>query len=215
MQRGQATILIVVGILVLVGVAGGYILLGKSKNITPVTQPAPETINSQPTPTIESTEYGDISDWKTYTNNKHKFSFDYPDSYFNYDGSSEDSVYLAPRAGKGESYGSPMGLEKKDVWLSISVNPIESGISLEEFISHPEMYDYKDVKKEKITIANKNGYKVTSNRSSGPQATVSYEGFVENGGNIYRIQMYAFTLDVLLSQQKIFDQILSTFKFIQ
>ena len=79
-QKGQTGILIVVGILVLVGVAGGAYYLGMSNKVEPVPQPVPRTVQSV-TPTPESVEVAveeieEISNWKTY--NTDKYSFKYP-----------------------------------------------------------------------------------------------------------------------------------------
>ncbi len=78
MQRGQAGVLIIVGILVVVVIVGGAYFLGMSRNTSPVPQPAPQIVKPQPTPASESTSSAETANWKTYTNNIFKYSFQYP-----------------------------------------------------------------------------------------------------------------------------------------
>lgn len=72
-QKGQALILVIVGLLVLVAVAGGAYYFRKVSN-----RPASSTSQypSQPSPTPQATSVP--SDWKTYQNSQYKISFQYP-----------------------------------------------------------------------------------------------------------------------------------------
>lgn len=76
MQKGFTPILIVLLIVVVVG--GAVYYLGMSRNSVPVTQPTPQTANSQPTQVTESTSSADITNWKTYTNTSVGYSIKHP-----------------------------------------------------------------------------------------------------------------------------------------
>ncbi len=93
MEKGQTGILILVGVLVALAIAGGAYFLGKSTflgistKLEPISQPTPQIVKSQPTPKSESTSSvaspapngaGDMANWKTYTNNTYGFLIQYP-----------------------------------------------------------------------------------------------------------------------------------------
>ena len=106
MQKGQIGILIIVGILVVVAMAGGAYFLGRSSKSVPTTQPIPQTVNSQSTPTIsESTSSavypapsgaGDMANWKTYTNTKTGYQFKYPSNHTAYSEVDQKKPVLIP-----------------------------------------------------------------------------------------------------------------------
>ncbi len=206
------------GVLLFAVVGSGAFLLGQKsseKAVTAETDKIPAVVSptvNQPDPAtlvIDPT-----ANWKTYTNNKYNITFTYPNSYFQYISPQEDVVYLAPKEGEGEAKGTPLGLDKSDVWLDLHVNPVDTALTLEQFLELPEMSGYKNAKKEKIAIAGLDGYKVTIDIPSGPNGIVFYEGLVKNKNTIYRLSLTSYNFTALLSKQTIFDQILSTFKFL-
>src|SRR3989344_2337715 len=81
-QKGQLTILVLVGILILVGVAGGaYFLEKQTLSLRGSEGSAAILPTSSPTPSItESTPSADMKDWKTYKNPDLKYELKYPDS---------------------------------------------------------------------------------------------------------------------------------------
>lgn len=80
-QKGQSAILMLLGILILVGVAGGAYFLGSQtppKPQNPVVTSSPQsTMVSQ---NIPSSVVDETVNWKTYTSTKYGYSFKYPDS---------------------------------------------------------------------------------------------------------------------------------------
>lgn len=93
MQKGQTGILILVGILIIVGVAGGAYYLGKSSTLKLSSAPVAPYQAPQPTPPTSSdanrepsgsavspkpSGAGEIANWKTYTNKDYKFLIKYP-----------------------------------------------------------------------------------------------------------------------------------------
>lgn len=79
MQKGQALIFLLVGILVIV-VAGGAFYLGRQT--TPKSSPVSVVTSQTPQPTTntnpESTSSAETSDWKIYTNNEFNYTMKYP-----------------------------------------------------------------------------------------------------------------------------------------
>jgi len=98
MQKGFASILILVGILVITIVAGGVYYFGKSQVSKP--QPSnPPVVSQTPQPTI-TTQPTSIPDetanWKTYINKKYGFSVKYPATWYSNDCGDEDLLLLDP-----------------------------------------------------------------------------------------------------------------------
>lgn len=76
MQKGFAPILILVGILIIMVVAGGAFYFGRQTTPKPQTQNPVVTSTPQPSPSPDET-----SNWKTYTNTKNGYSFKYPSDW--------------------------------------------------------------------------------------------------------------------------------------
>lgn len=115
MQKGQAVLWIVIGVLIL-AVAGGTYYLGRQTNTKPsykactmeakicpdgsgVGRTGPNCEFAEcpkPSPTSDAspapTGAGETTNWKTYLNSVHKFSIKYPDNWY---GQTTDSRHLA------------------------------------------------------------------------------------------------------------------------
>lgn len=72
MQKGFAPILILVGILVALALAGGVYFFGKSQ-VAKLQNPVVVSQTPQATPTPSSTS-DETASWKTYTNTKYGYS---------------------------------------------------------------------------------------------------------------------------------------------
>lgn len=70
MQKGQAQVLILAGIVILLAVAGGIFYLGR------ITAPKLQNITTSPTP--QPSPVDETANWKTYTNTKYGYSLKYP-----------------------------------------------------------------------------------------------------------------------------------------
>lgn len=174
------------------------------------TSPTPSPI-SPPDPT---------TNWKTYTNTEFKFSFKYPDSYFRYLKDYPDiGAYLAPSEGVGEVKGSPMGLTKEDVWIDATTQSGANIDSLEQFFNSKGQgteFDllYVQSPKEKIIFSGQAGYKIKQYQQNGSQGTSSLRAVFLKNNTLYYLVLSAFDKSVLQTNEQLFDQILSTFKFL-
>ncbi len=225
-QKGFAPVLVILGLVVILGIAGGAYYLGTIKNKS---QPQNPTVTSQ---TPSSPIPNETTNWKTYTNIKSGFSFKYPSGFTltkeektfegnrkNLDGQTvnETQYFFSFTTGKmlnGELVGDP-GL--KGEWQDIS----GFGISIIPTNGKGivQAYDNKlgNLRDEstKVTLLDKIG---------NADEFAKYSG----AGQTIRILRYGnYFIEVIWSQNSstlpdgsnnivtYIDQILSTFKFTQ
>lgn len=87
MQKGFAPILILLGILLVVVVAGGVFYFGRQTNPKP---PQNQVIVSNPQVLLTTDK---ISNWKTYTNQKYGYEIKFPTNWFEGPGRGDQSSY--------------------------------------------------------------------------------------------------------------------------
>ena len=205
-QKGLAPILIV--LLIALGV-GGYLIYQKQIKPVNITQ---QTTQSTPAPTSnpESTTSADISNWKTYTNDKLKLSFKHPESYKQeiINEPTRYSIYLTKdtvyTVGGGQAGGNVL---QKGTVISVTLYPAKS------LVEKDLKSEYgNDIKINQVTVDQKQGTEIIlpdqvdkriyfkrDNEVIGMSLSVGFEN------NSPENQKY--TSD--------FNQILSTFKFTQ
>jgi len=175
--------------------------------------PTPATI-VKPTPTPDPT-----ADWKTYTNSQYSFLIKYPDDYFKFQDSQSDvlknGVFVATSAPQGGN--SPKFLGPKDVWLNAGVGA-NNVSDLDQYIDLFSQ-SFNVSQKTPVTIDGVGGYRVTYTipdmaGAANVIASYNFEVILLKNNNIYTISLTAHDQDILINNQKMFDQILSTFKFI-
>lgn len=222
MQRGQTGILIIVGILVVAAIAGVAYFLGMSKNPAPVIQPAPQVVNPQPTPTSESTSSAETANWKTYTNMKYNYSFMYPLEYNPYGvgsglkDASEDSVSVL--VGNIEAATSESGLWYPIFYVNYYTSIIDNSnlynydtAIVNKFISTDigntvKIQDDNFIRLPDISIGEMNA-KVFVNNYGGTDSE-DRRIVIKRGSDFYLLGAYT-----TIHNFKIYNQILSTFKF--
>ena len=207
-QKGLAPILLLIGILVLVGVAGGAYFLGMSRDSSPVAQPVPQTVqNITPTPepvevAIEEPE--EISNWKTYANKELGFSINYPNTWLLYDnsippckGAIAGYVFINKNPLKDCFFGDRLPADfyvvVGDIW-----NPL------------PELLPKES--NSPFELSGKNGVLNYSTENSEGPRRIDTRIFVNHNNRGYDIS-YPNT-DYKGTHEPIYDQILATFKFI-
>lgn len=212
--------LILVGGLVL---AGGLVFSGiqiGKKHTQTVIQPTPTpSVVTLPTstPTVVITPILDpTADWKTYTNIALGFSFKYPSDYFKFQQDYPNTgVYFAPSQGKGGN--GPKFLKLDDVWLDASILSGANLKSLDEYLTLPGQQIYPtNSQKTPTTIDGVSGYIIVYDFpvSAGNITEYTKVGIVLKNETIYTISLSAWSQEVLRANQKMFDQILSTFRFL-
>jgi hypothetical protein len=142
----------------------------------------PETIEV----IIPSISPDPTGDWKTYTDSQNGFSFKYPNSVFHYVDTNNNQVYMATQEGLGAAKGSPMGLSKQDIWLSIAVSKVMPG-QIEQVKKYSE--------------------------SNFPQEVSSYTTIYIQNTQAIKIDFSSFSSETIKAFESTIDQILATVKF--
>ncbi len=158
-------------------------------------QPTPTpTISSSPTATDET------ANWQTYTNNNLGFAFKFPSDYFKYQKDSNSGVYLAPSKGTGGN--GPKFLEATDLWFEVNT---ETSIDLLPNTPYTQ-----------VTIGGVTGKKYTTSFAAvaGDVTVYQYLGTVMKNNHLFSITLSSWSADTHKKSENLFDQILSTFKFL-
>jgi len=191
-RKGFTPILI---LLVIALLGAGVFLVLQNYEIRPKSFSKPVAASPTPTPTPDPT-----ASWKMYSDPNNGFSFKYPEDYFHYLLQSDTGVYLAPSQGDGGS--GPKFLGKDEVWLDV-------GLDLS--IGSPT------AQKTPVSIGGLSGFKyISESPAVAGNVTVYYlKGEVTKDNINYGIAMSAWDQSTLKKNEGLFDQILSTFKFIE
>lgn len=165
---------------------------------------------SYQTPTVSPTSIATpdlTADWKTYTDPKKIFSVKYPDSDFKFNLDKNSELYVSTTQSTNQT-------NTNAVWLDISNVLGMKGTSLKEYLKSPQ---YLNAQQTPTKIAGMDGYKVLYATSIGadPSIAYKYEGVILKNDTIYLISLTSWNKNSLDSYSKTFDQILSTFKFLE
>lgn len=175
-------------------------------------QPSPTPAPSSPTP---SPSADPTANWKTYINTALGFSFKYPNDYFKFQQDYPDiGVYLAPSQGEGGN--GPKFLKPDDVWIDATISSGANLKSLDEYLILPGQQIFPtNAQKTPTTIDGTKGYIIVYSLpiSAGDITQYTKAGIVLRNEKIYTISLSAWSQDVLLANQTMSDQILSTFRF--
>lgn len=189
MQKGQALVLILVGILIIISVAGGAYFLGKSS--TPKPQPPKPVVQTpQPTPDASPvpTGTGETANWKTYTSIKYGYSIDYPADWGTAP-SDQSEASFAPK----KSEGVPVGISVISGKLSDQLDKRKK--ELKDAGYNTKIEDYK--------VNNVDGKKLMFNKAG----QEGYDFLAEKNGYTYHLT------GASEKWINIVNQMLSTFKF--
>ncbi|TSC87784.1 MAG: hypothetical protein G01um10145_965 [Microgenomates group bacterium Gr01-1014_5] len=214
-QRGFVEIIVIIGILVLVAIGGAYYFGTQKNNINSTSSPFPVS-QASPTTVDETANPDSIgANWKTYINQKSKFSLKYPLNW-SIIKQTDETVSLAPADKLNEySYGV----------IEVSINPktgIEKGssnLSLEEYIKKFAVEEIQGLDKvasmKKITNEKTVGYKVVWNLVEGSPAqsktlTIAY---FERFADPEHIARFGWIIQEKAEYENIYNEMISTFKF--
>src|SRR3990167_5937351 len=160
MSKGFSAVYVLVGILVLVGIAGGTYFLGRqtlSLRGSAAILPA-----SSPTPSVnESTSSADMADpdligadWKTYTNTKYGFSIQYLDEWKYLETPTDVYKTNNPQVWFGSGFPMPNTDSRAEVTIIISKEDPSSKWNPEYF---------ENYKSEPVKLGNVTGTYITGN----------------------------------------------------
>lgn len=215
-QKGYSLIFLLIGMVVLAGVAGGAYYLGKQT--TPKSSPAPVVSSQIPSPSTTTdaspvpTGTEETANWKTYTNSKRGYEFKYPDSYklkaVETSTTARESVYLEKDAEYtvGGGFGGSNVL-KKGVVISFTVWPNKD---LSESALKSEYGT--DISTKTTIVDNKEGIEIVFQ----PESYGGRMIYLKHNSIVLEFSSDSGFETSKSSQQKYlteFDQILSTFKF--
>lgn len=213
MQKGQTPILIIVGILVVVVIAGGAYYLGRTTNPKPSPTPVVTSQSPQPTPNASPTptDAGETANWITYTNIKANYSFKYPTDwtqlYISFSGCSEciDGLDLSSSQKPNPPDSSIVIIQ---VWKEDRIKTLDDYVNI---------HVKGDASKINLQYTTLGGEKAVSYKLSGgipPLPIIEYAA-VKNGYQyILRIEDSKETNKNREKNIRIFNQILSTLKFL-
>lgn len=228
-QEGQLLVLVLIGILVLAGVAGGAYFLGKSSKSEPVkvtsqTQPPPQPTSVpqvSPTPDVSSvpTDTAETVNWLTFTSTKHTYSIKYPTSW------KKEMPSVTENDPTQELVSFVSDTKFSD---SLDGGPYSVFIS---FYNNPQHKNFKDLVIEHDKLSSPlidnfsytedllNGKKVYKTQSMPSQFGVDSTFFQDKDGNFISVIFNPYRTDKPFQNQNsehhIYDQILSTFRFTQ
>ncbi len=222
MQRGFAPIIILVGILVIIVIAGGAYYFGKSQAVKPeatssspnpvaTSQPPQPTAVFQTTPVPSPSSTVDTSNWKTIQYETHIY-FKYPQNWVE---------------GLGhETCGITLSSKEQDVSLIICSTYNDSNDPKNDTPEHLASVDQnqtlqydkssKVISISKINIDGHQGVKQETKTSSGSYIDVYFAHISDAGPPPGDIAITFFSKkDYNQETRSLIDQILSTFKFTQ
>lgn len=203
-QKGLAPILIVVLIAALA--AGGYFIYKLPR--TSVTPPTPQTTpapSPTPSPSPALTDTEEISNWKTYTNTRYGYSFKYPqDLYLKTPSAVENTVTFLFEKYRGQTL-----IDQPEFGISASTD----GKPLEELVNSIKAIAKQTgqvVSFQEIKLEGERAYRNENIIKDNPMSNITT---LVNHNNIsYKITL--FYSEMTEKQKSLYDQILSTFRFL-
>lgn len=216
-QKGLALILILVGVLLIAAVAGGVYYLGQQSNqnqtvFSPVSQPTPSSAQLLVSPTPD-----EITNWKTYTNNEYQLELKYPPDWLPSKDTTQsfqegNDLLFIYKLGVNYHENAPVS-DAANLALGI---PVKTDQDLNEWVLnyYPKVDPVSNQQNQfsEENISERTFQKVYS-CSRDKECTTNYH--IKYNGFIYRIAVHNFFVDKeYITYQKLINQILSTFKFL-
>lgn len=206
MQKGQVQVLILAGIVILVAVAGGIFFLGRITAPKPQTQTPVTTSSPQPFPT----SVDETANWKTYSTKE--IYFKYP----------PDLVVSEPSAIRLTNEASmPQVIPDKYINILIFVHTIDPQTDLRGWIEKDTIRNKPDGTTGSIVVGTIENYPLGDLQSftyhGGAEVDIKHVLFKKGG------KIFDFTLDCYETgcsykdnpaAERLFNQILSTFRFL-
>ncbi len=223
-QKGFTPIIILVGILVIVAIAGGAYYFAKSQSVKPETTSFPNSVQTTQSPQSTSVSQStstpsadETANWKSYTDQTYNYSFKYPPQYI-------------------KPYGNLEIPQKPRNVIALEILPYNSSDSQNEIYYSYEDFgtklalgfcaaggysgeSYCDSVHKSIPLTNKYGIEALKLYLNG---TTTYFGKIQKSVvgpwfvvNITAKSSKSQTVLYITGDENLFDQIFSTFKFTQ
>ncbi|MBI3103621.1 hypothetical protein HYZ05_01650 [Candidatus Daviesbacteria bacterium] len=208
MQKGQALVYILVGVLIIGVVAGGAYYLGRQTTTKPTPAPVVTSQTPQPTPSPSPDE---TANWKTYTSNKFSFSIKYPN-------------YINPTENQGSSPeifigGVSFEFNKENCnphfceGVYIDVIKIPAGLTVQEALKDGYGGTFALTGKENdarnVMVEGLQGISATHEFSIDSK---TYDVAIVRGDKMYTFTLFSLNKNTT-RYEKLFDLMFSTFKF--
>lgn len=165
------------------------------------------TFNEKTTPTASPTP-DPTANWKTYTNQKYKYSLDYPEEWVVEEGTESNiaNVRLSPEVDECPSGINPFTCVYAEI-IDIYVEDNPENLSIENFLNKNKKLP-NTISFQPIVINGIEGRRTTSI----PGQFENDDIFIKNGSQIINIRLIHNLMEKRISKE-LFDQILQTFKF--
>ncbi|GEM_PF-2798708 len=203
-KRGFAFLLIL-AVLGLIGIAAtaGLYFVTKNSSLKTTT---PAATNSAAT----NTTTDENKDWKTYTNSEFGFSIKYPKDKIVENAKTQDFLNVSFGGDDGTGYGAPTPPDFSVlVYSKSNLDELTKVLSLQRGGTVTLSQNRKYQKVGDIVVDGTSASQLSLDLGTGEGSSVAV---IQKGNFIYFIQRTHFNQE---TQDKFFDQILSTFKFIQ
>lgn len=212
-QKGNVVLIVLLIALAI----GGYFYFGKIN----LNKPTPQQ-TSQPSPTSDET-----ATWKTYTNPLANFSFQYPSNWFTSERVSNNTVKDVEITSCDIKNNPFCTREKNQIIISVrlinTADIYEGAKDMEEYYQRQTKSPNSGKNKRSITINNIPAIRFSTKGGEGDMEGIQFNGdtvVLEDKGNLYTLKVSinvgsSGKSDNLTEAIKIFDEILSTFKFIE
>lgn len=196
-KRGYSNIFLITVIvaIVAIGVGAGFVVIGPKRPEKKPTIPTatPQSFVLSPTPSPVQ--------WKTYTNNFLKFSIDYPQTWFVSELDVGATFATSKENLKKEE------IRKNHLRVLIVKTALLEGQTLDDYINSHKNESFNFKSKEDIVVNNVSGKQIIGQSLNFPLTKIVY----------LTKKDYVYTLSVTPADSElmpIFDQMLTTFKFL-
>ena len=153
--------------------------------------------------------------WQVYRNYTFGYEINYPNEWFNvWKANRLTESWLHSYSISNQKSSNPFEMKNSDIWIEIKV--ISEHLSLNDFIYRSSLVNPKGYTKvESLKIGGYPAVKITSDSTKIEGTDIVYETkfFIEKDDLIYGIGMLAKQLDTLQNYERMFQQIVETFKF--
>ncbi len=195
-KKGNAVVIFLAIALVISVSAAGYLFWQNKQLQNQTVKIIPPVQAPSPVPTIDPT-----ASWKTYTNMRYKFTFNYPSQWIENNNSESALVYFT------------MQQNDRPINVLLIINAyqatsFENWIQSKSVVNRYTSGNQNEVSYKDFLLGNIKSYEMINYPSEGGCTRIFA---VYHNGNVFEIEKGGGTCNM---PEKTFDQILSTFKFL-